>query len=327
MGRLGLLRSPHSSDRVQGLREARRMKYFMILAVCVLCFLLPFFVGAYLIHVLTSIMIFLSLALSWDMMLRTGQLSFGIAGFFGLGAYASIIAVDDFSIDPLWSILVAAVFAALVALALGWIVLRLREIYFAITTLALSSVFMIFARNLSDLTGGSAGKVLYESIFKGDSIKIYWLVLSVALTVILISELFQRTRIRFAINAIRDDEIAAKCSGVNIFKYLLFVFVLTSAIQGAVGALYAQQYAFVEPESTFSANFLLLPMSMALVGGIYSTLGPIIGAVVLGLASEYLKLIMPYGHLIIYGLILIFTIMFLPRGIYGTIANKIVVKR
>ncbi|MDI6863520.1 MAG: hypothetical protein QMC97_09100, partial [Pseudothermotoga sp.] len=80
-------------------------------------------------------------------------------------------------------------------------------------------------------------------------------------------------------------------------------------------------------ESTFSANFLLLPMSMALVGGIYSTLGPIIGAVVLGLASEYLKLVMPYGHLIIYGLILIVTIMFLPRGIYGTIANKIVVKR
>ncbi|WP_448535857.1 branched-chain amino acid ABC transporter permease [Pseudothermotoga sp.] len=303
------------------------MKYFIILAVCVLCFLLPFFVGAYLIHVLTSIMIFLSLALSWDMMLRTGQLSFGIAGFFGLGAYASIIAVDDFSVDPLLSILVAAVFAALVALALGWIVLRLREIYFAITTLALSSVFMIFARNLSDLTGGSAGKVLYESIFKGDSIKIYWLVLSVALTVILVSELFQRTRIRFAINAIRDDEIAAKCSGVNIFKYLLFVFVLTSAIQGAVGALYAQQYAFAEPESTFSANFLLLPMSMALVGGIYSTLGPIIGAIALGLASEYLKLVMPYGHLIIYGLILIFTIMFLPRGIYGTVANKIAAKR
>jgi branched-chain amino acid transport system permease protein len=303
------------------------MKYFMIAIVCVLCFLLPFFVGAYLIHVLTSIMIFLSLALSWDMMLRTGQLSFGIAGFFGLGAYASIIAVDDFSIDPLWSILVAAGFAALIALALGWIVLRLREIYFAITTLALSSVFMIFARNLSDLTGGSAGKVLYESIFKGDSIKIYWLVLSVALTVILVSELFQRTRIRFAINAIRDDEIAAKCSGVNIFKYLLFVFVLTSAIQGAVGALYAQQYAFVEPESTFSANFLLLPMSMALVGGIYSSLGPIIGAVVLGLASEYLKLIMPYGHLIIYGLILIFTIMFLPRGIYGTVVNRIAAKR
>jgi branched-chain amino acid transport system permease protein len=303
------------------------MKYFMIAIVCVLCFLLPFFVGAYLIHVLTSIMIFLSLALSWDMMLRTGQLSFGIAGFFGLGAYASIIAVDDFSIDPLWSILVAAGFAALIALALGWIVLRLREIYFAITTLALSSVFMIFARNLSDLTGGSAGKVLYESIFKGDSIKIYLLVLSVALTVILVSELFQRTRIRFAINAIRDDEIAAKCSGVNIFKYLLFVFVLTSAIQGAVGALYAQQYAFVEPESTFSANFLLLPMSMALVGGIYSSLGPIIGAVVLGLASEYLKLIMPYGHLIIYGLILIFTIMFLPRGIYGTVVNRIAAKR
>lgn len=298
------------------------MKYLTICSLCVLCFLLPFFVGAYLVHVLTSIMIFLSLSLSWDMMLRTGQLSFGIAGFFGLGAYASIIAVDDFSVHPLMSIFVAAIFAALIALGLGWIVLRLREIYFAITTLALSSVFMIFARNLSDLTGGSAGKVLYESIFGGDPIKTYWLVLSITLIVILTSELFERTRIHFAISSIRNDEITAKCCGVNIFKYLLLVFVLTSAIQGAMGALYAQQYAFVEPESTFSANFLLLPMSMALVGGIYSTIGPIMGALALGLASEYLKLVMPYGHLIIYGFILIFTIMFMPKGIYGTIVNR-----
>lgn len=298
------------------------MKYFIILGVCVLSFLVPFLAGAYLVHVLTSIMIFLSLGLSWDMMLRTGQLSFGIAGFFGLGAYASIIAVDDFSVHPLLSILVAAAFSALVALGLGWIVLRLREIYFAITTLALSSVFMIFARNLSNITGGSAGKVLYQSIFNGDPIKIYWLVLSVTLFVVFISELFERTRIRFAISSIRNDEITAKCSGVNIFKYLLFVFILTSAIQGAMGALYAQQYAFVEPESTFSANFLLLPMSMALVGGIYSTVGPIIGALTLGLASEYLKLVMPYGHLVIYGLILIITIMFMPKGIYGTLVSR-----
>lgn len=297
------------------------MKYF-ILGICVLSFLIPFFAGAYLVHVLTSIMIFLSLSLSWDMMLRTGQLSFGIAGFFGLGAYASIIAVDDFSAHPLLSILVAAAFSALIALALGWIVLRLREIYFAITTLALSSVFMIFARNLSNITGGSAGKVLYESIFGGDPIKTYWLVLSVTLFVVFISELFERTRVRFAISSIRNDEVTAKCSGVNIFKYLLFVFTLTSAVQGAMGALYAQQYAFVEPESTFSANFLLLPMSMALVGGIYSTVGPIIGALALGLASEYLKLVMPYGHLVIYGLILIVTIMFMPKGIYGTLVSK-----
>lgn len=298
------------------------MKYFITLGICVLSFLIPFFAGAYLVHVLTSIMIFLSLSLSWDMMLRTGQLSFGIVGFFGLGAYASIIAVDDFSAHPLLSILVAAAFSALIALALGWIVLRLREIYFAITTLALSSVFMIFARNLSNITGGSAGKVLYESIFGGDPIKTYWLVLSVTLFVVFISELFERTRVRFAISSIRNDEITAKCSGVNIFKYLVFVFTLTSAIQGAMGALYAQQYAFVEPESTFSANFLLLPMSMALVGGIYSTVGPIIGALALGLASEYLKLVMPYGHLVIYGLILIITIMFMPKGIYGTLVSK-----
>lgn len=298
-------------------------KIFLIVGTIIFVALLPIFADTYLLHVASSIMLFMCLALSWDMMLRTGQLSFGTAGFFGLGAYAAVIAVDDFGVAPLMSIFVGASFAAIVALGVGVAVLKLREMYFAITTLALASVFLVLARNLSDLTGGAAGKVLFNAIFDGDPKKTYWLILSFALLVVGLSEIFQRTRIRYAINSIRNDEIVAKSSGINIFKYLLLVFILTSAIQGATGAIYAQQYAFVEPESTFSANFLLLPIAMALVGGIYSTLGPIVGAVILGFTSEYLKLLMPYGHLIIYGIIIILVIIFLRKGVYGTIADKI----
>lgn len=301
-------------------------RWLFITGLIIFAVLLPLFADRYFIHIVSSILIFLTLSLSWDMMLRTGQLSFGTSGFFGLGAYAAVILVDELAFHPLLSILMGAVFGAVVALGVGLAVLRLREMYFAITTLALSSVFMVIMRNLEKVTGGAAGKVLFRSIFDGDSNKTYWLILAFSLMVIGLSEVFERTRIRFAISSIRNDELVAKSSGINIFKYLLFVFVLTSAIQAAAGAIYAQQYAFVEPEATFSPNFLLLPISMALVGGIYSTVGPIIGAFVLGFASEYLKLRMPYGHLIIYGIIIVFTIMFLQRGIYGTVISKIKMK-
>lgn len=101
-------------------------------------------------------------------------------------------------------------------------------------------------------------------------------------------------------------------------------FIISSALQGIAGAIYTQQYGFVSPETTFSLDFLLLPMAMALVGGIYSTWGSVIGALVLGFASEYLKLIMPYGHLIIYGIMIVLIILFLPKGIYGTTKDKII---
>jgi len=281
-------------------------------------------------------------------MLRTGQLSFGTAGFFGLGGYASALIVAQLGLNPILSLLVGAIFAGLVAFGLGFIVLRLRQIYFAITTLALTHVFSVIIRNMEDLTGGASGTQLSTAIFEGNPTKIYYMILIIALLVIFISEVFKRSRIHYAINAIRNDETTAKSSGIDVFKYLLFVFVVTSAIQGLVGAAYAQQYAFVNPESTFSLNFLLLPvgaayaqqyafvnpestfslnflllpLAMALVGGIYSTNGPIIGALVLGIISEYLKLIMPYGHLIVYGIIIVIVVLFLPQGVYKPIRNK-----
>ena len=298
-------------------------KNILIILLVIIALSLPLFTGTYLLHIFTSIIIFLSLALSWDMMLRTGQLSFGTAGFFGLGAYASVLIVAKLGFNPIMSLLIGAIFSGVIAFALGFIVLRLREIYFAITTLALTHVFSVIIRNLSDLTGGSSGTQLSNAIFNGDPVKIYYLVLIVGLLVIALSEVFKRTRIHFAINSIRNDETTAKSSGIDVFKYLLFVFVVTSAVQGLVGAVYAQQYAFVNPESTFSLNFLLLPIAMALVGGIYSTNGPIIGALILGLISEYLKLIMPYGHLIVYGVIIVFVVLFLPKGIYKPIKDKL----
>jgi len=169
--------------------------------------------------------------------------------------------------------------------------------------------------------------VLYNTIFNGDTTKIYWLILTMALFTILLSIVFEKTRIHYAISSIRNDEVVAKSSGINVFKYLTILFVITAMIQGVAGAIYTQQYGFAYPETAFSLDFLMLPMAMALVGGIYSTWGSVIGSVVLGLVAEYLRLVMPHGSRIIYGIIVILIIMFLPKGIYGTIENRLRVTR
>ncbi len=298
-------------------------KNLFYLLLLILAITMPLYIDGYLLHVFVTIFIFMTMALSWDMMLRTGQLSFGNAGFFGLGGYASLVSVAHFEINPLTSLLVAIIFAGLIAFLVGLPVLKLRGIYFAIVTLALAHVFEVVAMNL-EITGGSTGMVLPEAIFGGDMQLLYWLILGVALFTIAISEIFSRSRIHYAIHSIRNDELAAKASGINVSRYLIFVFVITSALQGLAGGVYVQQYAFVMPESTFHLDYLLLPIAMALVGGTLSTAGPVIGAIFLGLVSEYLKLVMPYGHLLIYGLVIALIILFLPGGIYEPIRKNVI---
>ncbi|MBU4226564.1 MAG: branched-chain amino acid ABC transporter permease [Chloroflexi bacterium] len=299
----------------------KNWEYIVLIAIIILFVAVPFFAGPYILHVTTTILTFLSLALSWDMMLRTGQLSFGTAGFFGIGGYTAVLVYLIFNMNPLLSIIVGGIFAAIIAFILGFAILRLRGIYFAITTLALSGVFMVIIKNLSNITGGAEGTILPSAIFNGNPVKIYWLTLVIAIITIIVSELFQKTKIYFAITSTRNDEIVAKSSGIDIFRYLVFVFVITSAIQGIIGGAYAQQYGFVSPESTFSTHFLLLPIAMCLAGGLYSTIGSVVGAVLLGIIAEYLKMQFPYGHLIIYGVIIVLVVLLMPRGIAGTIKD------
>ena len=296
------------------MKNWRYIAYGVILALAVS---FPFYTGLYLRQVAIMILIYMGLALSWDMLLRSGQLSFGTAGFFGLGAYTAALLQLGTGAHPIVGIILGGVVAAIVALGLGFAVLRLRGLYFAIVTLALASIFMLIVKNVPSLTGGPAGKMLPSVIFGGDASKMYWLTLAVVLSTIAASEIFQRTRIYFALTSIRDNELVAKSSGVDVFRYLVFAFSVTAALQGIIGGTYAQIYGFVAPEETFNANFLLLPIAMALLGGIYSTSGSIFGALILGALGEYLKLQIPYGHRLVYGLIVIIVVLFMPRGIVG----------
>lgn len=279
--------------------------------------IMPSFVGDYPLQVARNIMLYIALAITWDMLLRSGQISFGIAGLFGLGAYASILGVLRAGMPGWISIPFAGLFAGFAAFLIGVAILRLRAMYFSIVTLALGEIFRIVIHNLHDFTGGPEGVVLDNIIFAGDSKALYWLCLGALAVTLGASVLFEKTRIHYALTAIRNNETSARSSGVNIFAWLLVAFTVTSALQGMLGGIFVQSYGFSTPETVFSADFTLLPLAIALLGGIHSTVGPILGGLLLGLVAEWLKLKIPYGHLIVYGIIIIIVILFMPQGLLG----------
>ena len=289
-------------------------KYFIFTVGVLIAISLPKFLSIYHLQMLNIILIYMALALSWDMLLRSGMMSLGVAGFCGIGGYTAVLCTIHLGLNPLVGILIGSLIAAIVALLVGYTVLHLRALYFAIVTLAVTEIFRILARNI-EITGGPEGIILPNAIFKGDAGGTYWLMLAIGVLTIMLSWLFQKTRIHYALTAIANDEIVASSSGVNIFKYLVAIFVVTSAIQGLVGGAYAQIYGFVDPNTSFSVNFVLLPITMVLLGGANSTWGPVIGAVLLSVVAETLKLKIPYGHLLIYGVIMIIVILWFPGGL------------
>lgn len=301
----------------------KRAASFIVPAVLIAAgFLLPVVFGPYPQTVARSVFTYMALALTWDMLFRSGQVSFGIAGFFGLGTYAAALLVIRAGFPYPAAIAAAALIAGIFAFLMGFLVLRLRGTYFSITTLALAEIFRVILRNWTSFSGGPEGVVLPRIIFDGDSRGLYWICFATLLVVIGVSWYFEKSKFHFSLTSIRDNETSARTSGVDIFRTLLVVFIVSSSLQGLVGAVNVMSYGFAMPEAAFDANYTLLPLAMTLLGGQHSTWGPIVGAVLLGVASEYLKLKIPYGHLLVYGVIIILVILFMPKGLVGLFRRK-----
>lgn len=300
----------------------RATNYIVPVVLVAAAALFPVLFGPYPQTVARSIFKYMALALTWDMLFRSGQVSFGIAGFFGLGTYAAALLAIKAGFSYPLAILAGALIAGLFSFVLGFLVLRLRGTYFSITTLALAEIFRVILRNWTSFSGGPEGIVLPQLVFNGDSRALYWLSLGVLLVVALVSQYFEKSKLHFALTSIRDNEVSAQTSGVNIFKTLLIVFTITSFLQGLIGAVDVVSVGYAMPDSAFDANYTLLPLAMVLLGGQHSTWGPIIGSVLLGVAAEYLKLKIPYGHLLVYGVIIILVILFMPKGLMGVFRRK-----
>lgn len=272
------------------------------------------------------------LALSWDLLARTGQLSLAHAAFFGTGSYATAMLARHSDISLWWGVPLGGVVAVLLALGLGSVTLRLKGIYFAIATLAFTEVVRAAVRQLPTAWAGGAAGINVAPLFRPTFVpgemerweiafqrnEAYFLTYAALLLItVVLSLLIQNSRLRQAFTAIRTNEEVAAVMGVRPARMKLLAFALSSVTVGMLGAVAAHRVGSVGPDATFSIITTVFALVTPIFGGLYTTLGPILGAGVLSGIEETLRRTFSEGYLVGYGIVLVLSILYMPRGLVG----------
>jgi len=298
---------------------------------------LPFvYTAPYPLHILINILIWSFAYTSWSMMGRYGLVSLGHGGFMGVGAYVTALAWNNLGLSPWLGIPLGLICAAALAVVVAWPCFRFRITghYFALVTLALSGIVLQVITATRTLTGGSLGYT--PNRVPGGSIlafqftdKLTWYL--IALTVwgagLVIWHLVERSMMRYALEAISEDEDAAAAAGVNVTAEKLKITVLSAMMTAMAGALYCQYQMFISPDTVSGISVSLQMVFAVVVGGIYVALGPTVGAVITILLAETLRISFGPAAVgwdnLIYGLLLVVFIIFLPKGILGSIMSAL----
>jgi len=303
---------------------------FMVLNV-------PFAANALFLALLYSVM-----TLGWNILGGYGgQVSFGHAVFFGVGAYTTICLLLFYEITPWMGIFIGGALAAITGLGLGVPFFRLKSHWFSLATLASITVFQLAFQVLAP--GGSAGlqvpiispeKQLYYMRFAGPYVYIYVTLAILAIEVIVLTYLV-KGRIGYYLQAIREDEDAAMVMGVNPFKYKMIAMTLSAFFMGIAGGIYAMRFRFIDPYCVFEMILIsIYPVIAALLGGMYYFWGPVIGSFIFLPLVEYVRSNIVsrfpryFGlHYLVAGIILLAISLWLPKGIMGWLEEKGYIKR
>jgi branched-chain amino acid transport system permease protein len=289
----------------------------IIAAIAVFC-ALPFMAGRYVLRFLTSALMFCGLAVSWNIIGGlAGYFSFGHVVFFGIGVYSVALLMVKVSL-PFWvGIGVGALVATLFALLIGLPVLRLKGHYFALVTVGVGEVVRGVVNNLTALTGGAGGLSLPLPSGTIDSIQrwFYFLMLGTLMVALGVVLVVLRSRLGYGLLAIREDEEAAATLGIPTTRYKVTAFAISGALFSVFGGIYAYWLTYVEPADAFDIRVSILTMLMALLGGLGTVIGPVIGALVFQVLSEVLWNRLLHFHSAFVGLLMIVIVMFFPKGI------------
>jgi branched-chain amino acid transport system permease protein len=296
----------------------------IILGICFLLF--PLVIqSSYYQHLMIIIFLWVVIGSSWNLLAGyTGQVSFGHAIFFGVGAYTAGLMVTKLEISAWWGMLLGGPAAMLAGLFVGWVCFRLRGPYFALATLAGSEIFRLIATNWESLTDGMVGILIIQS-FKS-KLPYYYISMALALTCIFSIQLIINSKWGYYFVSIREDQDAAESLGINTVFYKNVSLLVSSFFTGMAGAFYMNYMAFIDPEVVFSLHFIsIMAILVGIVGGVGTIWGPAVGAFIMvglqetfrssffGLAPKWIS----QGHAMAFGLLVIFVIMFLANGVVG----------
>jgi len=290
--------------------------------------------GNYPLHLMIICLLWAYVYTGWALMGRLGMTSFGHGAFLSIGAYVVVMGWNHFGLSPWLGIPVALALTALVALLIGYPCFRLKIVghYFALVTLAFSEIARMIIVALRDYTGGSLGVTPNTALSNSSwsllalqfSSKLVWfyVVLAFWLAGLWIWTLVDRSMVRIALEAISQEEDAAASIGIGVTRLKLGVTMISALMTCLGGVLYAQYQLYLNPETVSGIGVSLQMVFGAIAGGMFLRLGPTVGAVFTLLLTEGLRLAL--GHdvhgldTILYGLLLVLFIIFMPRGILGT---------
>jgi branched-chain amino acid transport system permease protein len=321
-------------------------RHFAAIAVLTLVLIpAPFILPAAQQSVAVRILIFALMSIGWNVMSGFGGMfSFGHAAYFGLGAYTSAWLLVNHNVSPWIGMLVGMVVAAAFAVLVGFVSLRyrLKGAYFALATFAFAEMLRLWATN-SDFVNRAVGYHVpirpepswWYMQFDPGSPNYFFIVLALTTVALTSSVFFLRSRAGQFTLATRDDQDAAAALGVPVMRYKLLTMAISGAITSVAGAFYVQYYLFIDPDLAFGSSVSIQAILPAVIGGVGTIWGPVIGAAVLGPLSDVTATILrnpPQAlsflqgkaglDVIVYGIMLIVIILLLPQGIYAAVRKR-----
>ncbi len=280
-------------------------------------------------HLLIMVLFSTLLGLSWNLLGGfAGQVSFGHSAFLGLGAYSTLLLYLKLGLSPWFGLLAGGAVAMAVAVPIGLICFRLRGPYFSLATLAVAEIIRLVALNWDDLTAGPQGliithlpatSILGQTVNWESKLPFYYLIAVLALLGMGLTHLVARSRLGAYLLAVREDLESAEAVGIDTVRTRVLALALSALLVGLAGGFYGLYFRYIDPDAVFSVALSVEMVFIAVVGGIATTAGPIVGAIVLVGISETFRTQFQSGHLIFYGLFMMLVIRYLPDGIWGRV--------
>jgi branched-chain amino acid transport system permease protein len=298
-------------------RKIKKNTYIIgavILVIVALLIVIPQFVNLYTVILLTSLLMYIVLTVSWTIFSgSTGYISLATAAFFGIGVYSA--AVLGKQMPMVLIILLSGVISFGVAALVGALTLRLRGIYFTMFTLGLVELIRNVLTWYEVKFTGTRGRFVVVT----DTMTIYYLMLAIFIVLIITTFLIRRSKFGLALQSIGDQEEAAAHSGVNVTSVKVVTFAISAFFMGAAGAVMATKWTYIDPGIAFNLNLSFLPALMAIFGGMTSLWGPVVGGAIFAYLEERLTTDFPYYYMLIFGVIMAITILYLPGGLFGLV--------
>ncbi len=290
----------------------------LVLLILVALATLPFYGSLYMTILMIAVLMYIILTVSWVIFSGpSGYMSLASAAFFGVGIYTSAILLPNTGavLPVLLVVVIAGALSFVLAVLIGALTLRLRGIYFAIFTFGLvefiKQVLLWWENSVTHTRG--------RYVMLVDNDVIFYTMLCILVVLMLTAYFIRRSKFGLALRSIGENEAAAAHSGVNVTMVKVITFGISAVFMGAAGAIIATKWTYIDPYIAFNSLFSFLPVLMAVFGGLGPFYGPVVGATIFAYLEEVLLTKFPYYYMLIFGLVLVATMLFMPMGFTGLI--------